>query len=190
MGLDQALFRAINGLVGQWAPLDWAMRGLANDYLVPVTLGLTLLGLWFSPRPVRQRLQRGVMAAAAAAALVNAFIKAINLVYSRPRPFAQMEVNLLFYPPTDPSFPSNQAGFSFAIAFAILLAYPRVGLALFLPVLLVSLARVYVGVHFPADILGGWALGALSGWLGHRLLGWLKPLPERILELARRFHLA
>lgn len=190
MELDYTLFQAINGLAGRWPALDWAMRGLASDYLVPVTLGLVLLGLWFSPLPVRERLQRGVMAAVVAAVLVNAFTKGINLLYDRPRPFDQMEMNLLFYRPTDPSFPSNQAGHNLAIAFAIFLAHPRVGVVLFIPVLLVSFARVFVGVHFPADIVGGWALGLLSGWLGHRVLAWLKPLPQRILELARRFYLA
>lgn len=190
LAADEALFRVINGLAGGLPPLDWAMQRLANDYLVPVSLALALLGLWFSPLAVRQARQQGVIAAALAVVVANAVVKLTNLIYFRPRPFVGMEVNLLFYRPLDSSFPSNTAAVAFAIAFAIFLVDRRAGLLLAIPAFLVSVARVFVGVHFPTDILGGLATGVLSAYFCYRLLIWQQPLTRYILRVARRFYLA
>ncbi|MEK7849138.1 MAG: hypothetical protein AAB270_09480, partial [Chloroflexota bacterium] len=78
---DEALFRFINGLAGRWPAADWLVRGIASDYLVPVVMGLALLGLWFSPQGVRRARQWGAMNAVLATGLVNAAVKATNLVF-------------------------------------------------------------------------------------------------------------
>ena len=187
---DDALFHLLNGVAGRWPAVDWVIAGLANDYFIPVVMGLVLLWLWFSPAPVRPLRQWGVLTAVLATGLVNAAIKATNLVFFRPRPFSMEEVNLVFYPPTDSSFPSNLAGVTFALAFAFLLTQRRVGWWLLLPAVLVSLARVTAGVHYPSDVLGGMLYGLGAAYAARFLMRWLHPLPRFILKVAGRLYLA
>jgi undecaprenyl-diphosphatase len=75
------------------------------------------------------------------------------LRYAEPKP--------LVHVPHDPSFPSGHAATSFAAATILTFAFPRLGPALFVLAAAVAFSRVYAGVHYPLDILGGAALGML-----------------------------
>ena len=53
-----------------------------------------------------------------------------------------------------------------------------------------ALSRVYCGVHYPADILAGFALGAGAAWFLTRFSGWLDWVFDLIIGLVRRIYLA
>ena len=59
------------------------------------------------------------------------------------------------------SFPSAHATNTFGCALWLSYFYPRQGWVFFGLSALVSLSRVFVGVHYPSDVLGGWLLGAI-----------------------------
>jgi undecaprenyl-diphosphatase len=61
--------------------------------------------------------------------------------------------------PSTYSFPSGRATVSFACATVLALAVPRLTWPLFLLAALISFSRVYVGVHYPFDVLAGAVLG-------------------------------
>ena len=131
-----------------------------------------------------------------------------------PRPFIAHHVHLLITHPADDSFPSDHAAWSFAVVGMLFFSLPRVLLAaakvrlsfkqerwlLFLPLLLMGLAlimactigiaRVFVGVHYPGDILGG----AISGLLASVIITWvrqrLRKPTQSVLQFASRLHLA
>ena len=63
--------------------------------------------------------------------------------------------------PVTYSFPSGHATVSFACATTLALAVPRLTWPLFALATLISFSRVYVGVHFPLDVLAGAVLGVL-----------------------------
>jgi undecaprenyl-diphosphatase len=65
----------------------------------------------------------------------------------------------LVHVPSDPSFPSGHAATSFACALVLAAAAPRLAAPLFVLAAAIAFSRVYVGVHYPLDILGGAALG-------------------------------
>jgi undecaprenyl-diphosphatase len=67
------------------------------------------------------------------------------------------------------SFPSNHAVNAFAASTFVSLLYPVAALPCFAAAAIVAYSRVYVGVHFPLDILGGALIGALWGLLWARL---------------------
>jgi membrane-associated phospholipid phosphatase len=76
-------------------------------------------------------------------------------------PLRYPEPKTLVPVPHDASFPSGHAATSFAAATMLTFAFPALAPALFLLAAAVAFSRVYVGVHYPLDVLGGAALGAV-----------------------------
>jgi undecaprenyl-diphosphatase len=86
----------------------------------------------------------------------------LKALVDRPRPplrYAQPKV--LVPLPHDASFPSGHAATSFAAATMLSFAAPRLAPFLFLLAAAVAFSRVYVGVHYPLDIVGGAVLGTI-----------------------------
>jgi undecaprenyl-diphosphatase len=63
------------------------------------------------------------------------------------------------------SFPSNHAANAFAAAVTLSFFYRRYSRYFFSMALLVGLSRIFVGVHYPGDVLGGFILGSLCALL-------------------------
>jgi undecaprenyl-diphosphatase len=192
MSLDLWLFELINGLAGQTPVLDQVMRAMVSDYVGPTVQVLGLLGFWFEGKSPTERRgnQRAVLRAVVALAISGILLGLCNLIYFRDRPFRYHDVNMLFYYPTDSSFPSNSATVVFAISATIWLRDRRWGWPMLILAGGFAFSRVYVGVHYPADVLAGFMLGAGTGWFlsryGHRL----NLLFDPIIKFVRWLNLA
>lgn len=162
--LDEALFLWINGWVGKFTPIDEVMKLIASDYLVPVTLALILFALWFAGTDLgtRERYQIGIVVAVFAVALANSSIEVLNNFYFRDRPFLNHEAELLFYRPTDSSFPANSTTAAFAIAGSVGIFQRRLAIVIASLAALYAFSRVYVGVHYPLDVVGGAVFGLVA----------------------------
>jgi len=190
--LDEQLFLWINGFVGRWPVFDGAMKVIVSDYFVPVVMFLCLLGLWFAVRDPASRLahQKAVITVIATVLIANFAIEVMNDFYFRPRPFVDNPVSLLFYKPTDSSFPANSAASAFAIAGTIWAVNKKIGAALAVLAFMFAFARVYAGVHYPLDVTGG----ALIGMAAAMLTTWVKeftdPFLTKLIKVARALCLA
>jgi undecaprenyl-diphosphatase len=192
MTIDWTLFRMCNDLAGRSPLVDNVIRFFMNDYTVPSALVLLLIALWFSGTlpTSRQWNQRAVLAAFTSTFLGNVVVKAMNLAFYRPRPFANHAVNLLFYYPSDSSFPSNAAFVGFSVATAVWLFKRKMVLLMYALALLLALSRVCGGVHYPSDILGGMWIGIVSAYLVVRKLPIADRLWTVIIQQVRRFLVA
>ena len=96
----------------------------------------------------------------AAILLAESLSGALKVWVERDRPPLSHPVpEPLLDSPSTYSFPSGHATVSFACATVLTLAVPRLRLPLFVLASLISFSRVYVGVHYPFDVLAGAALG-------------------------------
>lgn len=94
----------------------------------------------------------------------------INLVYKRKRPYQQFDFSPItsiffsFKTHHHNSFPSRHTSAYVAVAVAILMFLPPLGLALITVSLLAGVGRVVLGYHWPSDIFVGALLGAVVGF--------------------------
>lgn len=190
--IDKILFEWINSGAGNITVLDSVMRNIASDYLVPSFLCLILFSMWFAgiDQSERQRYQMGVLVALIAMVVASGIVMLVNSFYFRDRPFVNVDVMLLFYKPTDPSFPANSASVSFALAAAIWVVKHRIGWAMFGVAALYGFARIFCGVHYPLDIIGGGGIGIGVVGVLHWSRKLFEPLPMAVIRVARLFHLA
>ena len=172
--------------------LDRVAQWVVSDYLIPVGLALALVALWFvePDRIARQRHQIGVFAALTAMGLASLAVFSLNALYYRPRPFETLDVTLLFYRPTDSSFPSNAVAAVFGIAAAVWGVNRRLGASLLIAAGLYGLARVYAGVHYPLDVIAGALIGIVGSYVVFKLRDLIMPVLVWVIKAARILCLA
>ncbi len=166
LSLDYIIFQQINNFAGRWLALDWLGIFLASYLQYVMVVGL--LFFWFWGKSKEEQIKNCYLAGVALAAVILSrlvFTEIIRWIWFRPRPFIDHAVNLLIVHANTGSFPSGHAAFFFALATAVFLSNRCAGQWLFLAAFLISVARVFVGVHYPGDILVGAAVGIFSGWL-------------------------
>lgn len=196
--VDEKVLLWINSLVGKSPILDRIMILFANDYFVPVSLSLILLGLWFIGGDMAQRenYQRAIMCAAASMGIACAFVLACNYLYRHPHPFEEMPqlmdtVNRIYYPIHDPAFPSNTAAVTFAAATSIWQRSRKIGWFLFIPAFLMPFAKVYAAVYYPIDVLAGAALGILTSYFVYKIVfPVFEPFVSLVFKIVRKVCLA
>ncbi|MFE2824922.1 phosphatase PAP2 family protein [Streptomyces sp. NPDC059271] len=161
---DVDLLYDINGLAKD-AP-HWFDRGMefVGEWGLLLAMVLLVLGCWWT---VRRR--GGTDAASSVAALVWAPLAAgiavlvnvpIRGFVERPRPFVDHQgLDVLIGGKTDFSFVSDHATLTMAMGVGLFVANRKFGLAGIGLALLEGFCRVYMGVHYPTDVIGGFALG-------------------------------
>lgn len=182
--LDDRLLLAVNSLAVHtpgWhgIALAWARYG------VLFFAALLLAGL-VAARHGPSRALAATGWAAVATVLALGLNQPLGALVAEPRPYVTHPAMLrLADATTDFSFPSDHAVMAGAVAAGLLLAHRRLGLIAVGAAVLMALTRVYVGAHYPWDVLAGLVFGAavaLLGWsLLHRpltsLTAWLRDRP-------------
>ena len=189
LSLDKNLFLFINGFAGNTPPLDFLVKLVVNEYFVPVTLTLVIVYIWFGRGKLNKGSRQVLPVAALSVGLVNLLIALSNQFIIRTRPFDELATNMLFYKPTDPSFPSNAAAVGFALAVSILLVNRKLGVYSLALTVFYGFSRVYVGVHFPSDVVVGALIGIVSVLFVANLRSLIKTLTAKIEDVQSRLDL-
>ncbi|MCX8052908.1 MAG: phosphatase PAP2 family protein [Armatimonadetes bacterium] len=160
---DIWLFKQIN--TGLANPMLDALMLVASAFgtgaaQVGIALTVTMFGWVLNRVDLRRSGYAGVIACAAA----GIFVQLVKALWNRPRPLAVVfDARAVGAPLFSGSFPSGHATTAFAVAVAMSSFVPKAGYVLIPLALLVSVSRIYVGVHFPVDIVFGAVLGTLIG---------------------------
>ena len=192
LNVDAEIVLWLNQWAGRSATLDAVEKLIVSDYFIPVSMSLCLLAVWFVGKDTRTRdaNQRAVLRALIAVGFANLVVLILNQHYFRDRPFADHELTLLFYQPTDSSFPANPAAVAFAMASGMWQGGRKLGAFLYGLATLWGLSRVYAGVFYPSDVVAGAAIGVGISHLVALGLGLIEPIPTLVLRAARTLHLA
>lgn len=95
----------------------------------------------------------------------------IKVLVALPRPFEILYgVQQLVQESSRTSFPSSHSAISFAIATSAYYAHPRLGKVFFVVATCIALSRLYVGVHYPLDILVGGVFGYAIATVFHKII--------------------
>jgi membrane-associated phospholipid phosphatase len=182
--LDDRLFLAVNGLARETNWLHGTLLGYAT-YGVALFAGLLATGLL-----MRRSGSDRALAAAGWGALATLLAVALNQplvsAFAEARPYTTHPgVLVLASRSSDPSFPSDHAVMAGAAAAGLWLVSRALGRLAAIAAVVMAFSRVYIAAHYPWDVAGGLAFGAvvaLLGWLLLRgpltvLTGWLRARP-------------
>jgi membrane-associated phospholipid phosphatase len=157
--LDYAGYQAINGLSG--ASLTDHLLTFAATTLPLVIVAVVALAFLWPYGAGRAERRRGAVLATAAAAIALLVNQPISRLVDRLRPYVAhpAHAHLLIAPSHDASFPSDHATGGFALAVAVFLYDRAIGALLLALAAVVAFARVYVGTHYPGDVVAGALIG-------------------------------
>lgn len=164
MYYDLEIFQAINNLANQSKIVDYIGIFFA-DYLPFVLMAFLFAFLFYS----KKKENRAMIIVATIAAFIARFgVKTIIVFfYARPRPYVNLDLThkLINLNPAEnfQSFPSGHTIFFFALSTVIYSFNKKLGIIFFICSIIIAIARIFVGVHWPSDILIGLILGVMVG---------------------------
>ena len=163
-GLDLSLFYALYPL--SYGPLSIVVDLVAEKFLY-IVLGIFVYLVFQAwQKGEWQKVYTYGVALLSAVLARGVVTEVIRYFYHRPRPYVALDLWPLFQDAAY-SFPSGHTIFIFALATGVWFVHRPVAYLLATLGLLIGLARVAAGVHYPSDVLGGAVLGIAVGYLVH-----------------------
>jgi undecaprenyl-diphosphatase len=166
--LDACTLAAASALVGRSRRLDLSVAMLARHL---AKLHIALLGLLFvgGRGPAGWRRRETAVRIAVALPVTIGLVGLVGRLVDRERPFASLpDATALVDHAPGRSFPSRHSACAAAMTVIALPCSPSVGALMGLGTLGLAVSRVYAGLHYPSDVLGGWLIGAAVGIIARR----------------------
>lgn len=135
------------------------VSGLGNGGFLWIALGVLFLLLGFRNKVWRKRGWMVLLSLAGNALACNVLLKPL---VNRTRPYDLLGYDILIPPVGDASFPSGHTSASFAAATAIYAINKKWGIMAYIFAGIMGFSRLYLGVHFPTDVLAGAIIGTVA----------------------------
>lgn len=159
--MNQQFFYYLNNLAGQNIWLN-RLAVFFTDYAGYILVViLALIFIFKSAKLSRFMILVALISAGISRGIITTVIR---FFYHHPRPFDVLAVKQLI-PESGYSFPSGHAAFYFALSMGVYLYNKKLGIVFFAVSALMGIARIFAGVHWPADILGGALVGIATALL-------------------------
>ena len=159
--IDYFIFQKINSLAGKSVCID-SLGIFFAEYLGYFLVAILFLFLLKNSKKYRPMAVKGFISAFFARFGITELIR---FLWDRSRPFVENNVNLLLNHPATSSFPSGHAAFYFGLSIIVYFYNKKAGIFFLIASFLISISRVFVGIHWPSDVLAGAVIGIFSGWL-------------------------
>ena len=135
------------------------VSSLGNKGFFWIAIGVLFLLFGFRKKIWRSR---GLLVLLSLAVNFLACNMVLKPLVDRTRPYYVLDYTPLIPPVGDPSFPSGHTSASFAAATAIYCINKKWGIAAYLLAAVMGFSRLYLGVHFPTDVLFGAVVGMVA----------------------------
>jgi undecaprenyl-diphosphatase len=173
--LDLSILHFINLLAHRSLVLDETIVLVCNNNFLKGALVFAVIWyLWFQHKDDRNK-HEYLLAGVGASFIGLTVAKVFTWLIVRPRPFNEPSVAIRIPYGIEVanweglnSFPSDHGVLFFALATGIFFASRRAGWLMFIYIsAFICLPRIYLGIHYPTDVLAGAAIGLSTGWLVH-----------------------
>jgi undecaprenyl-diphosphatase len=168
---DYEWFMSINSKVSLYPPMDYSMIFFAE--YVQYAFVLLMLVLWWRNKRNDRIIVFQAMFAFAFSYFIN---RLIELFFYRERPFISQDISQLVEHVANSSFPSDHASSAISIAVTLLLLSLKYRYVWCFFAILIAFSRVWVGVHYPLDVIAGTFNGILIALVTHFLIVQIKPV--------------
>jgi undecaprenyl-diphosphatase len=182
--MNYQLFQAINQHAGHQPFLDGLMVFVTHYALV--LYALVLLLVWV----VGKEQFKYTVVYAVITGGIGLFINVIlGHIYYEPRPFVTHHVHLLIQHAKDSAFPSDHTTGAFSLALAVLYRHRKIGLGMLLLAILTGISRVYVGHHYPFDVLASIVVSLITSTLIYKFRSVFEPIGTLIINIYNKIPL-
>ncbi|EOH93229.1 undecaprenyl-diphosphatase [Enterococcus pallens] len=184
--IDNQAFYFINHFAGHIHSIDLIFVDVAK--YSPLLLGIYLIWLFFFDKS-QPNTRKNVFLALLSFVLAEAIAKVAGLFYAHPQPFVSLKhVHQLIGHSIDNAFPSDHTLLFFSIlGFLFFQHQTRYRWGYLVIAAIVGVSRIWVGVHYPIDVLGAALIGMLSGYLlfywNRRNGKWLLRMDNRVKHI-------
>ncbi len=164
--LDTKVFNWVNGFAGKWVWLDY-FGIFCADYLGYILLFILAILLLINFKKYWKMVAESLIAAIFARFVLA---ETIRMIWFRARPFVSSNfVPLIIQSSDEASFPSGHATFYFALATIVYFYNKKLGILFFVASFFIAVSRIFVGVHWPSDILAGAILAVATALFVYKL---------------------
>lgn len=151
-------------------PLLGQIMIFGSKFMIQITFVLMLI-LFFKGTNIERK---SLLIALLSLPIMFLIVGLIHFFIVEQRPFIQYALTPLIDPPSGLSFPSKHSSIIATLTFSYIWYKSKWSPVLLFIMAWVGISRVFVGVHFPFDVLGGFGVGALSVFITHEIKKVLK----------------
>lgn len=164
LNLNAAVFLFINNFAGYWQTLDTLFVFITSYVAYSLFFLVGIYVVFYVPIRAdtgrKLRAWKRGMYIVLSVFTTTVFVYILKFAIRHPRPFETLSDVTVLAPITGgTSFPSAHAALTMALAIATYQWYPRLGRVLVLLAFVIGFSRMFVGVHYPLDVLVGFLIG-------------------------------